>query len=757
MTSPSLENLRQLAGLNIESARLVAKNENADAELLEELAFSKDKIVRQGVAGNANTPVKILLKLGAEFPQELLDNPVFFLLILENPNLYEEMPAETIYSLVKLETVTEFILEQIVARKNYLSSLAILDILNNPQVTLKIVEKIIRRKYLHEEEALAIVKNPKIPLNIIEKLFDRDDFYIRASLFSALVKTKRNTPSILEKIVSRNRVNDEVLLAMTNIIETPRNVLEELTRIQDKEDIQFIAEAAQLHVNFAGEMSEGWEEAAKEGIKNTRFSRCVLNRYKYSELELWDIGAIDRSLLDILDSLDELYFNKYGRTKTSLFDIASAPNTPEDIFKQIIELPNFRKYCLALLINENSKLSESILKELLEDRNKKIREAIIYHPNISFTALQEFYARQKEATKNINIIAAMAEDTDYKVRIQVAANPETPIEILLKLAKDKDANVRFAVAKNQNIIFNLDTPAETLQKLSAIKDKKIAISIARHPNTSSKVLNKLAKNTDRKVRLVVAKNNNSSLELLEKLSNDSNKLVREAAIINLKQKQIDSEFLQDLATAEDYNTPAEILAGLSTSKSISIRDRVAQNPASNTSVLEALAKDKKNDVRIAVAKNPKTPENILKLLINKGNEEIRLAVVNNPNTLNMWLEEWAKQGNSILKRSAMKELVTRKPDRVSKFLSGYAKEDRPSFTRLLVFLNPQASSEILAKNYDSISWLERYAIARHPNTPTNIRSILCNDANRVVRAAARERWGDRVRGRWVFSSRGDRR
>ena len=704
MSSPILENLRQLAAESIESARLAAHNENADAELLEELASSKDKIVRQGVASNANTPVEILLKLGAEFPQELLDNPVFFRLILENPNLDEEMPTKTIHSLVELKTVPESILKKVVDRQTYLPSEVIATVLSNPQVTLKIAEKILSEKYLNPELVLAVVNNPKIPLSFVEKLFDREDFYLRLDLFLALVKTKRNTPSILEKIVSRSRVEDKAYLAIANRLETPKYILEKLTENQDKD----VAEAARMHINIAGEMSQGWQEAATQGMRNAQFYGY---REVHRELELWNIGAIDKSLLPILDTLDERDFYKQGWKRTTLFYIASAPNTPEDILKQIIKSPNFRNYCLALFINKNTELSESILKESLKDSNKNIREAIIYHLNISFTTLQEFYFQKKD-NNNAEIVVSIAEDSDYKIRIKVAANPETPIEILLKLAKDRDDRVRFVVAINPNIIFNLDTPAETLQQLATIKDNKIAISIARHPNTPSKALSKLAKNTDRKIRLVVAQNNNSSLELLEKLLKDSNKRVREAAIISLKQKQINLKFLEDLATAENPNTPAEILTKLATSESVSIRERVAKHPNSNTSILAKLAKDRNTDVRIAVAKNPNTSENLLKLLINRGDREIRLAVVNNPNTLNMWLEEWAKNNSySKLKRAAMKEIITRNPDRLSLFLSEYHRNDRPSFTRLLVFLNPQTSSKILAKNYDSIIWLERYAIA----------------------------------------------
>ncbi len=86
------EKLCQLAKQSPELARLVAKNESADSELLQELAFSSDNITREGVATNPNTPTEVLLKLGAEFPRQLLDNPVFSLLLLENPKLVEEIP-----------------------------------------------------------------------------------------------------------------------------------------------------------------------------------------------------------------------------------------------------------------------------------------------------------------------------------------------------------------------------------------------------------------------------------------------------------------------------------------------------------------------------------------------------------------------------------------------------------------------------------------------------------------------------------------
>jgi len=62
--------------------------------------------------------------------------------------------------------------------------------------------------------------------------------------------------------------------------------------------------------------------------------------------------------------------------------------------------------------------------------------------------------------------------------------------------------------------------------------------------------------------------------------------------------------------------------------------------------------------------------------------------------------------------------------------------DRPSLNRLIFFFSPHADRETLARHSNSISWIERCAIAQNPNTPQNIIRYLAKDGNKVVRAAA---------------------
>ena len=100
----SAERLAELAE-DPKLARLVAANPNAPAELLLELSHSDDKAVRKACASNANTPMEALLKLGAQFPEQLLENPVFDLLLLAHPGLFEELPTSTLNSLLKRDQV----------------------------------------------------------------------------------------------------------------------------------------------------------------------------------------------------------------------------------------------------------------------------------------------------------------------------------------------------------------------------------------------------------------------------------------------------------------------------------------------------------------------------------------------------------------------------------------------------------------------------------------------------------------------------
>ncbi|RUT04992.1 hypothetical protein DSM106972_038130 [Dulcicalothrix desertica PCC 7102] len=94
------DRLRDLADFCIELARVVAKNPSAPPDVLEVLSgYQHDPEIQRNVTTNPNTPSEVLIALGADFPSELINNPVFPLLVLEKPSLFQEMPLETLLTL----------------------------------------------------------------------------------------------------------------------------------------------------------------------------------------------------------------------------------------------------------------------------------------------------------------------------------------------------------------------------------------------------------------------------------------------------------------------------------------------------------------------------------------------------------------------------------------------------------------------------------------------------------------------------------
>lgn len=87
------ERLKELAQKMWSLARVVAKNSSAPPELLEWLGRGDDSSTWEALAENPSTPPRLLLRLSHHFPQKLLENPVFPLLFVEEPGLFQEIPV----------------------------------------------------------------------------------------------------------------------------------------------------------------------------------------------------------------------------------------------------------------------------------------------------------------------------------------------------------------------------------------------------------------------------------------------------------------------------------------------------------------------------------------------------------------------------------------------------------------------------------------------------------------------------------------
>lgn len=93
--------LEAMMGCGRQVDRQLALHPNATSHMLRHLAKSADRRTRRNVALNPQTPKDTLLKLAPAFPGEFFLNPVFDLLLLEDPNLLQGLPASVFRNILK--------------------------------------------------------------------------------------------------------------------------------------------------------------------------------------------------------------------------------------------------------------------------------------------------------------------------------------------------------------------------------------------------------------------------------------------------------------------------------------------------------------------------------------------------------------------------------------------------------------------------------------------------------------------------------
>lgn len=148
--------------------RQAAQNPETEPEQLRKLAEVRDPGTQRRVANNPNTPPDLLLKLGKQYPRELLANPVFSLLLLEDTNLFATMPKETLKSLMTVKDIPVGFLERTAAIPNLEVEIAQV-IARHPQATDYVFTQLAR--YSGDAAIFkSLLKRSSLSTEILEKL-----------------------------------------------------------------------------------------------------------------------------------------------------------------------------------------------------------------------------------------------------------------------------------------------------------------------------------------------------------------------------------------------------------------------------------------------------------------------------------------------------------------------------------------------------------------------------------------------------------
>lgn len=606
--------------VTLQKVRRVAKNPNTDPELLRKFATVRDAIVRQNVAANPNTPIDILLELGADFPDKLVNNPIFSLLFLEDPNAIAYIPDTTLKSLLKLEDV---------------------------------------------------------PLHFL--------------------------------IWGANSSDTEVLYSLATHPNTPRMALDKLIQSRTNR----VQKLASLHVNHSGNMDWGWDEAASHEITHIFRSQIQSNDIIYFA----KIGAIDNLLLQSLchnSTVSKTLFHcpipqhileeratdgdEWVRSA-----VAANPQTPKRILNQ------FAKQGSVLVLQNlatNIHAPKQILEKLATHDDERVRNEVARNPKTPAWLLEW-----------------LATHEDVWIRAGVAQNPKTPVAVLEQLATDDCVEIRSRIARNRK------TPVAVLEWLATDYEARVCSGVARNIKTPVWLLELLAKNEDDRICRGVAGNPKSPASLLKWLASDRYFAVR-------------------IEVARNSNTTILLLEYLAIDRDRRVRSSVAKNPKTPGWLLENLALDSEGWVRSNVAKNPNTPATVLENLVIDDDCRVCSGVARNPKTP-AWLLElllthpdfYQKPPWNPIYRIAATNYLKQNPRGLPLVLENLTHYSDNPLDRILALLHPKIPQSVLAENLHNPEWIERYAVAKNPSTPTEIVEILATDYNRVVRAAAKFRLG----------------
>ncbi len=399
--------------MNLRKFREQAKNDNTKPGILAKLSKNKDKLIRKYVASNPNTPVEILEILGAEFPERVIKNPIFNLLLLENSSSYFIKLSLARSSKTKPET---------------LNRLANLDL-----ITVKEIEII-----------YAISRHKNIPVIVLEKLLtwhpdynfldgSNIHYFEIMNKIEYLVANNPDTSPYLLNQIAFNRSKN-----IDNSI--PINRISSQTKERLKSSINF--KILRAIANNKNTSSQTIEYLA--GEFDSLVHQIILKHPHISQKARDVIKFRQGRLKKTPYFLTELASDTRKEVRAL---VASHYDTPISIIKL---LAKDREILVLFAIAQRFNLPTIILEELAKNSSKQIHKAVLKHPNVSDKAKDIIQLMRSRVPLKIkdSILEELAHDERVKVRKKVVQNEFTPSYILKKLTRDSEKYIRDKAIKN---------------------------------------------------------------------------------------------------------------------------------------------------------------------------------------------------------------------------------------------------------------------------------------------------------------------
>jgi hypothetical protein len=199
-----------------------ARDSASAPEILEELG-APDRIdsIRQFVASNPSTPIRILLKLMADFPHEVLNNTTFLLLQLEHLNLLDEISDDILEEVLRHDNSPLVLVNH--AAKFRRDAYVVNALLANHLVSVCHLEILIERFQDDEINATKIIRHPKFTDRMKREIARCDNECLQMALINycfdfagelpiELLKCSIDhaSPRVLIRVATSPKITDEL-------------------------------------------------------------------------------------------------------------------------------------------------------------------------------------------------------------------------------------------------------------------------------------------------------------------------------------------------------------------------------------------------------------------------------------------------------------------------------------------------------------------------------------------------------------------
>jgi Leucine rich repeat variant len=598
--------------------KLSAQDLKTTVEDLQSLSNDPEIEVRKAAAGNPNMPLEILLKLGKEFPDEVIENPIFAIQLLEDPN------SRFVHlSIARSSTISAKACETLLKDDDYAILCAIGE---NPATPVNVLEDLVHNPpQLDENDSscddllACVARNRNTPVELLAELFN----YHRDSINIGLAENLNIPIDYLEQLaIYRNPAVYRALLRNPN---TPTSALEILAEENQLDDIKV---AVKNHPNISkiviqiADFIEGKPGVTVDtleklvGSKNTDTKLLVAEHPKASFLAFMilikdidknvKINVISNQLLPekvleefISTQLTQEYY-EWGKDPSDSYswyilmkNIVQHPNLSSESIRYFVDFLIKTKSIEIWVLNQlifNHRTLPSTLTQLVEyySQNAEQISKIICNTNPPSEAI-EIAIKNSLVLENPNSIFIMED---------IFMHPNILIERLIEFSDSQDEYICRGIA------MNIKTPINILKKLAIHQNIFVRTAVGRNPNTPVSILSQLA--ADPSTRFGVAININTPHEILLKFI-------------------IEPEIEIKIQVAKNKKTPSAILATLAIDPAMQVREAVASNANTPVHTLQLLAQDPIVDVRSSLSKNPQLPGEISDFLMKDPSNHVALS------------------------------------------------------------------------------------------------------------------------------------